>query len=724
MTRIMKQTFLMVGSATALMFSSFYGVHAGQIIEEVLVIGTKEDARKVAGSGSVIDKEDLDRQDQTDLNQILASVPGLYFREEDGYGLRPNIGIRGATTDRSQKITMMEDGVLIGPAPYSAPAAYYVPNVARMSAVEVLKGPSAIKYGPHTVGGAINFVTADVPDESQGEVDLSYGSDAYAKMEGFVAKPIGSVGVLVDFLRYQSDGFKQLDGGDDSGFERNDINVKLKWQPKTELHQVVTFKVGYADENSDETYLGLTDADFSSNPDRRYRASSLDYFLSKHRLIQVNYGVSINEGLQVNVKAYRNEFERAWNKFDGLLSGTATQKILANPKFYGNQYLVLTGAVDSTGVAADTIDVTNNDREFMSSGLQLSMNLDHKLFGINQTLSSGIRYHYDEVDREHKQRGYLMRSGQLVFDGVTRDPKVVNHAETDAYSIYLSNDFQFERMLVTLGVRHEDISGSVDNLLIGVESANDQQETSPGVSVFFPWNDSYSFVAGVHRGFSPSGPGSSGVSAEESVNYEAGLRFQRGELFAEAIGFFSDYSNLLGRCRISDFGCQPGDEFSGGAVEIYGLETMLDYSMPLGEEFSFSLKGSYTYTHSEFQDSFLSTFSQFGIVRAGDELPYLPQHMANVDARLTNSSWELSASIKYQSKMREEPGSSNIQSDLHAEDYTVVDLGLTWFISEPFSLQLLARNAADDRAIVSHRPFGARPNLPRTLILRARYTFL
>ena len=723
MTKTMKQTFLMVGSATALMFSSFYGVHAGQIIEEVLVIGTKEDARKVAGSGSVIDKEDLDRQDQTDLNQILASVPGLYFREEDGYGLRPNIGIRGATTDRSQKITMMEDGVLIGPAPYSAPAAYYVPNVARMSAVEVLKGPSAIKYGPHTVGGAINFVTADVPDEPQGEVDLSYGSDAYAKMEGFVAKPIGNIGVLVDFLRYQSDGFKQLDGGGDSGFERNDINVKLKWQPKTELQQVVTFKVGFADEDSDETYLGLTDADFSSNPDRRYGASSLDNFSSKHHLVQVNYGVNINEGLQVNVKAYRNKFERAWNKFDGLLSGTATQKILANPKFYGNQYLVLTGAVDSTGVAADTIDVTNNDRKFMSSGLQLSVNLDHQLFGINQTLSSGIRYHYDEVDREHKQRGYLMRSGQLVFDGLTRDPKVVNHAETDAYSIYLSNDFQFERMLVTLGVRHEDISGSVDNLLIGVESANDQQETSPGVSVFFPWNDSFSLVAGVHRGFSPSGPGSSGVSAEESVNYEAGLRFQRGELFAEAIGFFSDYSNLLGRCRISDFGCQPGDEFSGGAVEIYGLETMLNYSMPLGEELSFSLNGSYTYTHSEFQDSFLSTFSQFGIVRAGDELPYLPQHMANLDARLTNNSWELSASIKYQAEMREEPGSSNIHSDLHTEDYTVVDLGVTWFISEPLAVQLLARNAADDRSIVSHRPFGARPNLPRTLILRAKYSF-
>ena len=89
------------------------------LIEEVVVIGSKEDIRKIAGSGGIIEEDQLDRMDYTDLNQILSSIPGLYFREEDGFGLRPNIGIRGATTDRSQKITMMEDGILIGPAPVS-----------------------------------------------------------------------------------------------------------------------------------------------------------------------------------------------------------------------------------------------------------------------------------------------------------------------------------------------------------------------------------------------------------------------------------------------------------------------------------------------------------------------------------------------------------------------------------------------------------------------------
>ena len=104
-------------------FATAFADDQVNLIEEVVVIGSKDEIRKIAGSGGIIEEEQLDRMDYTDLNQILSSIPGIYFREEDGFGLRPNIGIRGATTDRSQKITMMEDGILIGPAPYSAPAA-------------------------------------------------------------------------------------------------------------------------------------------------------------------------------------------------------------------------------------------------------------------------------------------------------------------------------------------------------------------------------------------------------------------------------------------------------------------------------------------------------------------------------------------------------------------------------------------------------------------------
>ena len=271
------------------------------LIEEVVVIGSKDQIRKIAGSGSLIDEEQLDRMDYTDLNQILSSIPGVYFREEDGFGLRPNIGIRGATTDRSQKITMMEDGILIGPAPYSAPAAYYVPNVVRHSAIEVLKGPSSIKYGPHTVGGAINYVTSDLSRKELAEIDLSGGSDDYFKFQALLGKDFGEVSVLLDALRYQSDGFKTLDSGGDTGFYRNDINAKIRWEPESDKAQSLSLKLGFADEDADETYLGLTNADFDTNPTRRYPASQLDNFQSEHRQLHLNYALQMTEATRLNV---------------------------------------------------------------------------------------------------------------------------------------------------------------------------------------------------------------------------------------------------------------------------------------------------------------------------------------------------------------------------------------------------------------------------------------
>ena len=692
-------------------------------IEEVVVIGSRQDADAVAGSGTLVDQEALEQFDYVDLNQVLSAVPGVYMREEDGFGLRPNIGIRGASAERSQKIAIMEDGVLITPAPYSAPAAYYVPNISRIHSVEVLKGPAAVRHGPHTVGGAVNFVTRPVPQAPLAEIDLSAGNHGFHKVQAAFARPLEKTAFLVEAMRYGSTGFKELDGGGDTGFVRHALDLKWRWAPGGERDQQLIVKLGYADEDADETYLGLADRDFDLSPLRRYRASQLGRFQSTHALAHVNYGAAFNDSLRLNAKAYWNRFDRQWNKVDGFMSGPALQSVLTRPGSYARQIQLLRGEIDSTPIDADIIDVTNNDRSFDVGGVQLTATATGILGGFAHRATAGVRMHRDQVDRDHRRRGYLMASGIMVSDGIARGSKARNHAETETYAVFIADEISRGDWRVTMGVRYEDIAGTFEDLRVGVRRDGAQSVVSPGLGVHWQTTPRLSFLAGVYRGFSPAGPGSSDVDPEQSVNLEYGMRFATPSLRFEAIGFFSDYENLLGRCRVSDSGCQAGEEFNGGRVEIAGAEIVGWARLPLTQAVALEFDLTYTYSESAFQTSFLSQFPQWGLVRRGDELPYLPEHIGRASAKLTTGLWEATAAVRGQAQMREEPGYENLEDGLHADGFLVLDLALSRRFGDAALAQFLVGNATDEAAIVSHRPFGARPNRPRSLVARIKYAF-
>ena len=693
-------------------------------IEEVVVIGSRQDARIVAGSGTVVDAETLEQFDYVDLNQVLSAVPGVYIREEDGFGLRPNIGIRGASAERSQKIAIMEDGVPITPAPYSAPAAYFVPNVSRIHAVEVLKGPAAIRHGPHSVGGAVNFVTRAVPDEPLGEVDLSVGNHGFHKVQGAYGRAFVTTAYLAEAMRYGSTGFKELDGGGDTGFVRNALDLKWRWTPGSgERDQLLTVKFGYADEDADETYLGLTDEDFERQPVRRYRASQLAHFRSSHSQVHVNYGIAMSSRLSLNAKAYWNGFDRQWNKVDGFVTGPALQSILTRPGNYPRQNRLLRGEIDSTPTDADIIDVTDNDRRFDVMGVQATASLTGAIGGFEHQATAGVRLHRDEVDRDHRQRGYLMTGGELIWDGIDRGSKLINHANTDALALFVADEIVRGPWRLTVGARFEQIAGAFDDRRFGIRRTSDQTVLSPGVGVHWQATERFSLLAGAYQGYSPAGPGARNVDPEQSLNLEYGVRFATPSVRFEAVGFLSDYENLLGRCRVSDSGCQAGEEFNGGRVEISGVEVVGWTELPLTPATSLELTFNYTYTRSAFQTSFLSQFAQWGLVRSGDELPYLPEHVGRATAKLAAGPWEASVGLRGQAQMRETPGQQAIADGLHTDGYAVLDIAVGRRFGEALLVQFLLGNALDEAAIVAHRPFGARPNRPRSLVARMKYAF-
>ncbi|MEO0367036.1 MAG: TonB-dependent receptor plug domain-containing protein, partial [Pseudomonadota bacterium] len=196
-------------------------------IDEIVITGIFDEPDRVTGSAHRIDEVTLEQFQYTDVNRTLNLVPGVYAREEDGVGLRPNIGLRGGSSDRSQKVVLMEDGVLLGPAPYSAPAAYFFPLTRRMVGIEVFKGPASIEFGPQTIGGAINLVSAPIPDATTGSVEVSGGSDGYRHLHARAGTQGETYGVLAEFMHFGSDGFKQLDGGGDTGFDKNEFIFKV-----------------------------------------------------------------------------------------------------------------------------------------------------------------------------------------------------------------------------------------------------------------------------------------------------------------------------------------------------------------------------------------------------------------------------------------------------------------------------------------------------------------
>ena len=696
-------------------------VQASEYEEEVVVIGSEQSRQSIAGSATILGEESLAALGLTDLNQLLLQVPGVYIREEDGFGLRPNIGIRGATSERSQKITLMEDGILITPAPYSAPAAYYIPSAAKVVAVEVLKGPSAIGYGPHTVGGAINLLTRDSDGREPLLVDVELGSNAGYKVSTSVARKIGRTSFSGEILSYGSSGFKDLDGGGDTGFGRQDYDFKLKHEWAGNWRQRTLIKIGLAKETSDETYLGLSDTDFNDHALRRYAASKGDRFESEHTKVQLIHRLEPTPNLNVTVKAYDHGFDRSWLKLDGFMSGPSMVQVLQQPDNYVAAYLTMTGGIgsDESGLV---IDKTDNARKYRSMGFSVAA---ERTWSISRegsySLSVSARSHKDGVRRKHQPYGFLMQDGRLMNDGEAYGLKVDNDVEARATSWVLENQIDWKSWNIDFGVRHESIVSELSDFLRDTDNRAEQNELMPGLGISRFFGDSLVGFVGVYEGFSPASGAPESPTPERSINYEYGVRYFNEQMGVDLVGFFSDYDNLLGRCRASDVGCQVGSEFSGGKVEIGGVELTLNANALATKLGALSANVTYTYTESAFQTQFLSSFSQWGLVKRGDELPYLPSHVARGSVTMVRDRLSYGLSIRFQDGMRERPGSFDPAPGEGTERFVTFDLTATYRLSEKIRLQALLRNVSDEQAIVSRRPFGARPNPPRYLGLRVRY---
>lgn len=694
-----------------------------EVIDTVTIIGKRADVADIPGSAHVIDAEELADFAQSDVLRVLRAVPGVYVQEEEGFGLRPNIGIRGSGLDRSARIALLEDGVLIAPAPYAASSAYYFPTQRRMSAVEVLKGPASVAVGPRTTGGAMNMISTPIPDALSANADLRLGD--HSTMDAHVN--VGNRGErfswLLETVQAKSDGFKTIEGpvGGDTGFDVQDYIAKfqLDSDPTSSVYQSLRVKLGYTDQLSNETYLGLTDADFAVTPYNRYAASANDNFVSEHEQYQATYVVDTSKNWRTEVTVYRNNFSRNWYKVQSV-GGESSSDVLADPVTYATEYGYLTGTTSPD----DAVQVRANNRSYYSQGVQAKIEWDLGFSDTDVALNVGIRLHDDEEDRFQHQDGYRMEDGELILTTAAAGGSQTNRvSDADVRSYFVDTEIRTGDWIFTPGVRFEDIdltrydySTDDPTRALGPTRVreNSVQVFIPGAGALYRLNHEWRLLAGVHKGFNPPAPGSS-ASEESSVNFEAGVRYHNDDLRFESIYFHNDYDNLVGTVTDSTGGGgQIGDQFDGGEVVVSGLELSTDYSFGVGS-FDLPVGLKYTWTNeAEFKNAFDSGFDPWGQVAVGDALPYIPEHQFRLSAGIANERFRTTLAANYVGKMRTKAGQGAFDPQETIESHVVWDAIATWNFTESLSTYVKVDNLFDETYIAARRPAGVRPGLPRT----------
>jgi Fe(3+) dicitrate transport protein len=707
-------------------------------LQPLTVVGSRDAAFELPGSAAYEDAVEFRERGYTNIAQIAARVPGVYIRDEDGYGNFPNISLRGVDGSRSTKVTMMEDGILTAPAPYSAPNAYYAPKAARMSGIEFLKGSSQVKYGPQTTGGVVNYLSTLFPEEGGPSFysRLTYGSHNTLFLHSWYGDTqdtkAGRVGYLLELHGESSDGYRKIDGStQDTGFDLIEPMLKLFWEPDTALKQRVEFKVGYTRFDANESYTGLTDADADANPDRRYAASFNDRFDSDHWRTYLKWMAEPSDALRLESALYFNSFDRTWDKLSAVdLSATGSTITKVDESMVTADGLALL-----QGTGPGNVLYAGAFREHEAFGWQNQANIRFETGTLQHDLAVGLRLHHDQQDGTTTTTTYTSNGAGSFGQTAVSAPAPITRQEAFATAIYVEDAIAIDKLTLRPGVRYEYLD--LESSPFGAASVSlDEQLLMAGLGANYEITDIHSAFGGVYRGMSPANPSgySAGAESEESLGFELGLRHKQDSLRAELIGFFTDFDSLIAPELPGGAGTLPSQ--NGGSAEVWGVESLVEYDHAQANHWGFGLPvyASLTYTHAEFAHMggvLANGAGTFAGGRNGNDIPYVPEWKLASGISFVREKWRVNLDASYLSSMwgtgyNGDPravGTNPSIIDGKIDSLLIFDLTGHYQLTDNVRLVGGIQNLFDERGAISRAPLGVRTNAPQTIFAGFEATF-
>jgi Fe(3+) dicitrate transport protein len=680
------------------------------------------------GSSHRVDEAQLRALGHFDIERVAARIPGVTVRSEDGYGLRPNIGMRGANSHRGRRVTLLEDGVPQAYAPYASPSVFSMTPMSRVVGVDAFRGPAAILYGPQTLAGALDLRTRQVPEGEEAVADVLYGSNHFLRLRAHAGASSAHFGALAEGAYMRASGFQTIDvDGGSNDFDLGDVMLRAFYRDRIgdALRHRLSTKAVLQFERSNQSYVGLTDDDYRADPDRRYAATALDEMTRLRQQLEVRHDLRAGRALSLTTVAYRSDTSRTWYRLDAFRTGPKIDAVLREPTDPERApfYALLTGQADHTDPSRALLYVSN-DWRYLAHGVQADAVLAARSGPVGHQVRVGARIHEDWIDRDVWFDGWLMRGGRLVRDGQPRTPSFDDRASAFALAAYARYEVAAFGASLAPGLRVERIASRFVDRQRQTRVDATTVLLTPGVSTTMRVAPCTEVFAGVHLGASPPLPQDAATTRpERATNYEAGIRYAAPDrtIHAETTAYVSNYTQLTSQCTLTA-GCVDLDRgYNVGRALVWGVEAAVQYEPRLGR-FLLPIALTYTLTRSSLRSAFDSADPQLGRVEAGDELPYVPEHQGSLAVGMSQAErFSVTASMTHVGPMREE--ASRGDEGRRTDAQWMLDVAGEVRLTPAVSVMVRGENLLDQRPIVSRRPWGARPARPLQLQVGLRVSW-
>lgn len=662
------QTRTAVAVALALTASpaAVYAAETAPLNEDQIVVtatGFSQERREAPATISVVNEKELNTRSNQNVTEALREMPGVLVGNGHGSLATGDVQMRGMDSTYTSYMVNGIKQATRESRPYGhhiGTEAAFMPPIAAIERIEVIRGPMSSLYGSDSIGGVVNVITKKAYNLETWTGVLENNYFLQEKSEygntnqtnAFLMGPIipGKLGVSVaaDYLDRRDD-----DSQSDERFvkhEAGNLDATIAMSPTdTQLWDLNVTKGNQEKSHNNKQWYWGFDRDAAS--------------LSQHAW----YGDDLLE-----VKNYIS-YEKA--KTEYRVPGMSSQ-FIEQRNFEAN--------------SANTFSLGDHK---LTLGANWTRNELDDTFGIEDKEAPGVT----PVSK-------ITRNGWALF------------AE-DAWMMV--PDFT---LTTSARLDHDSYFGyHVTPKLYGNWTIDENWALKGGVSVGYKKpdlrqnNEGFTSVYGRYP-YSEISIGNDDLKPEQSVNTEMGVYWQQDALALDATLFYTKFKDKISdktictqtatqKCQYNGYVAESVFQyFNVSDAEIYGIELNGDWQVTA----SLRANANYTYTHSE--------------QKSGDYKGYalsdFPTSMANVSL-----TWNVLNDLELWTKSSWRSNSPDIGKSSSTEAYALVDLGARYHLNKNITLMTGINNLFDANPIYTTTYNQSALLEGRRYNLGARYEF-